>query len=152
MSKIKIGLELVPKSCWGTNLRSLLTSSEWKQISKHVRDRSKDTCHYCNTHSKKTHAHEVWSYDDSNCIQTLEDIHCVCEKCHLVKHFGYAKVQRRDKEAIEQLKVLNNCTDEEAMDHIADSFELWADRSSKSWKLDISKLNLILYMANIDTV
>jgi len=150
MSKMKIGLELVPKTCWGTNLRSLLTTTEWRQISKYVRDKSKNLCQYCGTCSKKTHAHEVWSYDDITCIQALEDIHCVCEKCHLVKHFGYAKVQKRDKEAIEQLKLLNNCTDEEAMAHIADCFELWADRSSKSWKLNVSKIALILYMANME--
>ena len=33
-------------------------------------------------------AHEIWTYDDANCVQTLERIHILCPRCHQVKHLG----------------------------------------------------------------
>jgi hypothetical protein len=144
----KVQLELIPKSCWGSNLRSLLTNAEWDSIRTKVKSEANHACSICQTTKGSLHAHEVWSFNDSSLIQKLESVICICSKCHLVKHFGFARVQKKDKEALEHFKVLNACTHDEAMEHVAESFELWAERSGKSWKLDISNLNKFLIKNN----
>lgn len=139
MSNIKHGLELVPRSCWASNLRHLLTDIEWHLIRTKVKREANFTC-YCCRGQGKLHAHEVWSYDDGSLIQKLEDVRCLCDKCHLVKHYGYARVKRKDKEALAQLIKINGCTEEEATTHIANSFTVWARRSQLVWRLDINNL------------
>lgn len=144
MSNIKHGLELVPRTCWASNLRSILTNQEWHIIRTKVKKEAQHTCLCCGKVGGNLHAHEVWSYNDITFIQKLEDIKCICDKCHLVKHYGYARVKRRDKEALEHLIEINKCTEEEAFDHISESFSIWADRSTYSWKLDITNLSKFL--------
>lgn len=132
---MKLKIELVPKTSWGNNARKLLTQTQWRRISKAVREKNK--CEICENPKQPFHCHEVWEYNMRTKIQTLVGLLCLCEKCHLVKHFGYAQVKGRDREAIKHLMEVNKCSLKRAQEHVFSSMNVWADRSTISWQINI---------------
>lgn len=139
MTNILLSLDLIPASSFGSNVRAIITRTQWSAISKHVRSQAYDTCQICQ--GEAVDCHERWSYDDSNGIQKLVWLIALCKRCHQVCHFGLARVQGKDKRARQHLMKVNNWTEKQAERHIKQSFEIWAQRSKKQWTLDISILN-----------
>lgn len=90
---MKLNFELVPKTCWHSNLRKMLKQNRWNQISKDVRDKANHKCEICGEECDRLEAHEQWEYDDVKHIQRLKRIIAVCPPCHQVIHIG--ATQRR---------------------------------------------------------
>lgn len=141
MKDLLLSIELVPKTAFFKNLRSILTKAQWDIIRHSVYSRAWGVCEVCNKSPEKfLDAHEVWHYDDVTQIQKLTGLVALCEPCHQVKHFGFATIQGKAKEAFNHFKLINNLTKSNAEKHIQHAFEIWAKRSSKNWTLDISYL------------
>jgi len=139
--------ELVPASNWEFNLRSILKQEDWKQISSDVR--SHGICMNCGGRGsaiKKDaghalEAHEEWSYDDKNHIQTLERIVALCPDCHLVRHIGYAStIGVADAVKIHMMAV-RNIDKNEARRIISDAFAEFDERSKYEWTLNLDNLS-----------
>jgi hypothetical protein len=142
LTKLILTIELVPETCFFSNVRSVLTKTQWANISKQVRAKVYDICQICGSSKRQPlHAHEVWHYDDTNYIQTLVGMIALCRSCHQVKHFGFARMQGREEQALKHLMKINKITKKEAEEHITNSFQQWAGRSKHHWKLDISHLS-----------
>jgi len=58
----------------------------------------------------------------------------------MVKHFGLAQVNGKEKVALKHFMKVNKVTKKVAEKYIANEFMVWATRSGKNWKLDISIL------------
>jgi hypothetical protein len=58
----------------------------------------------------------------------------------VVKHFGLAQIQGRGEKALKHLMQVNKMKRKDADQYITNAFTIWAERSSKLWKLDISIL------------
>lgn len=145
-SKIKrkqiLSIELVPRTCWFSNIRSIATNSEWNKIKKSTFSIANYECEICGGKGSKhpVECHEIWDYDDISKIQKLKGLIALCPSCHEVKHIGYANTQGRGDVAKAHLSKVNNWTIEQTNDYVSEQFEVWKERSKFDWKLDISFL------------
>ena len=86
--RMKLRIEPIPQSSWGTSLAALLPERDWDRIRKRVYRNAHYRCQICGAGKRTLHAHEVWRFDDRYATQTLVDIESACRLCHDVKHFG----------------------------------------------------------------
>lgn len=142
MTKLKLTIELVPSSSWFNNVRAILTRKQWDILRKQVYTQAWDTCQICGGVGSKhpVECHEIWHYDDNKLIQTLVGMIALCPNCHMVKHFGLAQVRKKDESALLHFMKVNDLKRKEAEKYIEEVFKKWAERSSKTWTLDISSL------------
>lgn len=138
----KLTIELVPKTCWFSNVRSEVSRAEWDTIRRRVYREADYICEICDGQgdAHPVECHEVWEYDDEAKIQKLVRMIALCSACHEVKHIGFATVRRRCKEALRHLAEVNDWTAEEAEEYVEQAFEEWEERSRHQWQLDISAL------------
>lgn len=138
----KLTIELVPSTCWFSNVRAVLTKAQWDILKRQVASAAYDTCQICGGVGPKhpVECHEIWNYDDKNLIQKLKGMIALCPACHMVKHIGFARIQGKEKQAIQHLMKINKMTRKAADTYINKAFECWKERSQKEWELDISSL------------
>ncbi len=110
-NKFILNFELVPDSCWYSNLRSLLSKAQWEFIKKDARERANGRCMICGRKSTRLETHEQWVYDENTNTQILSDVKAICPDCHRVIHFGLTSLRFDDTKRYENhfIKV-NNCT------------------------------------------
>lgn len=139
---MKLTIELVPQSCWFSNVRSEISSTQWAALRQQVCSAAWDTCQICGGTGDKhpVECHEIWEYDDQKLIQKLVGMIALCPDCHMVKHFGYATLRGKSEDAIKHLMKVNKLNKKQANKYIKDAFAIWQQRSAKQWTLDISIL------------
>lgn len=138
--KYKLQFELVPESCFCSNLRSVLPNGAWDIIRKKAYARAGGKCMICGAPSARLEAHERWEYDDENGVQKLADIVAVCRACHEVIHIGRTTLMGREKEASEHFMKVNGCTYAKYREALGEANAKHRERSAREWKLDISAL------------
>lgn len=141
--KRPLKMELVPKTCWYSNVRSNVSKDEWDRIRKEFYTNAGHKCEICDGRGTRhpVELHEVWDYDDDALVQTLENMIALCPACHEVKHMGLAGINGRDDIAKSWLQYVNEWSDEETETHIEECWRLWEERSNFDWTLDISILD-----------
>lgn len=148
---MKLHIELIPKTCWGSNLRTKLKKSDWDKIRKNIYSNEKMCCHICGEQCKSLDAHEVWEFDEKNHIQKLLEIIGVCKPCHNSIHYGRAQQIAYEKQAQEQFLKFNDC---EMIDLQEEFLRVQSDyiRRSKidNWKLDLSFIEKEGYVVKED--
>ncbi|MCQ2026828.1 hypothetical protein [Clostridium butyricum] len=136
---MKLHIELIPKTCWGSNLRTKFKKSDWDKIRKSVYEKEKMHCHICGIECKSLDAHEVWDFEEKNHIQKLIDIIGVCKECHSAIHYGRAQKIGYGEQAQKQFIKVNGC---DILDLQEELIRVKSDflRRSKinNWKLDLS--------------
>ena len=130
--KRKLSFQLVPSTCWYINLRSIIPN--WTEISNKIRQSNK--CDICGSQLGPFDAHEVWKYNDSIHIQTLDKIICVCKNCHNTIHIGHAQLEGTAEQAYNWYKNVNNVSDEQLEEDLIEAFDIWDFRSNFNWVLD----------------
>lgn len=146
---MKLTCELVPKTCWYSNVRSNVSASKWKKISQKTFLKANYTCEICgtckNTGSTKhgMEAHEIWEYTIEGDVrkQKLIRIQCLCKKCHMCKHPGLARIQGKLMVVLYHMMKINNINSNEVEKYLENVFLQWEYRSKFNWELDISWLN-----------
>jgi hypothetical protein len=144
-SPLKLTIELVPETCWGANLRDILTQAAWNRLRRQVYAHFGHRCAICGA-GGRLHCHEVWSYDDAAHVQHLEGCVALCEFCHHVKHFGMAGLlASKDKLDLERVIAhfcrVNGCDRARFRTHRDAAFALWRERSRYEWAVDLGALN-----------
>lgn len=139
----KLTIELVPKTCWFSNVRSCVSKKDWETLKKMTFLKAENKCEICGGKGKKwpVECHEIWEYNDAKKIQKLAGLIALCPSCHGVKHIGYAQLQGKFTETLCHLAIVNRWSYEKAQDYTDDQFELWEKRSQTSWVLDTSYLD-----------
>ena len=139
--KYKLNFELVPDSCWYSNLRSILSKKQWDFLRQDARDRAQGRCMICGKKTDKLDAHERWSYNEEKCVQKLEDIVAVCKDCHSVIHIGYTQLKGDVERAEKHFIKVNNCSYAEYRKALGIANEEHQRRNKISeWKLDLNYL------------
>ncbi|MGW7283920.1 DUF5710 domain-containing protein [Streptomyces sp. NPDC054847] len=138
-------VDLVPSSCWFTNVRSCVAPKDWERLRRMITARAGQRCEACGaTQDRETkrwlEAHERWTYDDERRVQTLRRLICLCTHCHTVTHFGFAQVRGLEDVALSHLMAVTGMTKAEAREHVEAAFEIWHARSQRSYSLDLSML------------
>lgn len=148
--KHKLTVELVPQSCWYTNVRSNVTQEEWDVIRKKSYRLANYRCEICGdvgTNQGVKHAvecHEIFEYDDENNIQTLVGLVSLCPYCHKVKHPGLANIRGEYPIVLKQLMKVNGMNEDEADGYLRDAFDQWERRSEHEWELNIDYVKTFL--------
>lgn len=139
---IILTIELVPKTCWYSNVRSEVSKDEWDKIKRTVSSSAGYKCEICNGKGPKwpVECHEIWSYD--NGVQRLERFIALCPSCHEVKHIGLATIKGRREIVVDHFAKVNVLSLEEANKYVLEAFNIWHTRSQHQWSLDISYLDV----------
>ena len=138
---MKLNFELVPDSCWYSNLRSLLPPGGWDIVRKKAYARAGGKCMICGASSVRLEAHEQWSYDERNCVQKLENVIAVCRACHEVIHIGRTQLAGREREASAHFMKVNGCTYAEYRRALGEANAAHIRRNKVAeWKLDLTLL------------
>jgi Domain of unknown function (DUF5710) len=138
-------VDLVPQSCWFTNVRTCVAAGDWDRVRQMVYRRTGDRCEACGRHRDpdagiQMEAHERWGFDDARGVQILRRLICLCGDCHGATHFGLASIQGRSAQALEHLALVTGTSRELAEAHADEAFGLWEQRSARTWDLDLSIL------------
>ena len=139
----KLTIELVPRTCWFSNVRSNVSRAEWDTIRKKTALEAGYKCETCGDKGKKwpVECHEIWAYDDNTLIQKLVGLISLCPPCHSVKHMGFTQLRDKELEATCHLAIVNKWTYRAAKSYIEAQFEVWKQRSEYQWLLDIDWLS-----------
>ncbi len=142
-------VELIPRSTFGKNLRSLLTREEWDRLRKKAYEKAKFHCEICGEDRKGLglECHEVWKYNDRKHTQTLKKLVALCTLCHMVKHYGYSIMQYGQdiKETLQyHIAKVNNWTLYKVGDHITDAFDKQMKRNRSTYTLNTTKAKELL--------
>ncbi len=139
---MKLTIELIPKTSFFTNVRSLVEDYEWDFIRKRCYEKANYRCEICFGKGPKwpVECHEIWHYDKKTQVQTLKGLIALCPACHEVKHFGLAQIRGRHEQALVHLKKVNECTDAVAYGIVKKAFAKWKERSKVKWELNVEYL------------
>ena len=140
-SRYKLNFELVPDSCWYSNLRTLLPPGGWDVVRKRAYARAGGRCMICGAPTARLEAHEQWEYDEQNCVQKLANIIAVCHACHSVIHIGRTQLTGGERAACEHFMKVNGCSYAEYRRALGEANADHARRNRVAeWKLDLSLL------------
>lgn len=147
---LKLTIELVPKTCFYSNVRSEVDKNTWDIIRWKTYRLANNKCEICSGVGDKwkVECHEIWFYDDKNYNQVLKGFIALCPNCHKTKHTGFSNLNGEIDIVIKQLMSVNNLSKEQAMQYITDSFDIWEKRSRFKWNLDISYIEKYLISQN----
>jgi len=129
-------VKLIPSSSWSASLANILSLSSWNALRDHFID-SRRACEECGD-PFRLEAHELWSYDVSSRIQTLQSIRCLCKDCHATQHLGFANITGKISSVFDRLCKINRIHDEERESYLVSIFEDFESRSKIEWAVDIS--------------
>ncbi|MFJ3408313.1 DUF5710 domain-containing protein [Promicromonospora sp. NPDC090134] len=81
-------VDLVPSTCWFTNVRSCVSPKDWDRLRRMITRRAGLRCEICGaTQDKETRrwleAHERWVYDGTTGVQRLVRLICLCQRSDL---------------------------------------------------------------------
>src|SRR5512146_3182184 len=138
-------VDLVPSSCWFTNVRSCVSEQDWERLRRMIVSRAGQRCEICGRQADRTagrwlEAHERWAYDAVTSVQALRRLICVCTDCHQTTHFGLATIKGRDVEALDHFCAVTRLSRRDAELHIEAAFEAWHALSLTTWDLDLGIL------------
>lgn len=100
MGRYKLNFSYIPKSAYGQNMRSVMTTYQWRKLSDYVR--SIGVCAGCwhKYNPSELEAHEVWTWKKSG-KQVLRRIIPLCKNCHRSVHIGRAYACGEEKQYAE---------------------------------------------------
>ncbi|MDO7867047.1 HNH endonuclease [Nocardioides jiangxiensis] len=150
-------VDLVPASCWFTNVRSHLAPADWDRVRRMVYERAGHRCEACGEPARPQQriwleAHERWAYDEAPTdepfasfgmpVQRLRRLVCLCTRCHETTHLGLAGLRGHHERAFDHLCAVNGWTRSRARIHVTEANRLFEERSRVEWLLDLNILLL----------
>lgn len=144
MTNIKLRPEMIPRTSFFVNLRSILSTAEWDLVRRDCYQRAGYRCEICNGKGSKhpVECHEVWDYNEQTGIQKLIRLIALCPSCHEVVHIGLAGIRGRTDHAVAHLQKVNNIDSDTAQHIVQEAWELWERRNKINWTLDVSAVQL----------
>ena len=79
-------VDLIPRSCWFTNVRSCVPDREWERIKRMITKRADNFCEACGAApdlqgGRMLEVHERWEFADVATTQRLKRLICLCTEC-----------------------------------------------------------------------
>jgi hypothetical protein len=138
----KLHVELVPRSCFFSNLRSNLSKRDWEKLRQLTIDNAHRKCEICSSdgNGSSLECHEIWHYDDDNNVQKLSGLVALCKACHRSKHMALARHKGWDGIAEDHLMRINGWERKTLNLYLEEAFRIFELRSEKNWTLDITWL------------
>jgi hypothetical protein len=142
MVKPKLTIELVPSSCFYSNVRSVLPTKVWDKLRKASYANAKFKCEICKGsgldqgYKHALECHEIWDYQSNN-TQTLKGLISLCPKCHQAKHIGRTIAIGKGKEIFKHIEVVNKWDAKTVEAYVGACFQEHKERSKVKWELNI---------------
>ena len=143
MAELKLTIDLIPKTSWYRNLRTIVGRRRWDGIRRQVYAAHDHRCAICGAEGQ-LNCHEIWCHDDDHGIQELVGFTALCNMCHHVKHFGQSQILAAQghldiEKVVEHFMRVNQC-DRDAFDtHVRTAFALWHRRSQREWTVELGE-------------
>jgi hypothetical protein len=156
MKKNELIIDLIPKTCWWSSVRAMVTPAQWDILRFATYKKADNKCEVCGGigtkqgFKHKVECHEIFEYDTETKTQKLTRLISLCPMCHLTTHFGRAQIMGKESNCINHMFKVNKWTMEKIKIHIAEAFRTYKERSKYVWKLDISLLNKEPYNLNLE--
>ena len=139
---LKLKMELVPESCWWSNVRNNINKEDWNLIKKDTHIKPGYKCEICGETGDEwpVECHEKWEYNNEDRIQKLTGFISLCPNCHKVKHMGHTQILGRNFqiEAMKRFMNINSLSKKDARLYYDYAFQEWRERSKIGWNFDIS--------------
>jgi hypothetical protein len=154
-NKPKLTVELIPKTCWWSSVRTMVTKKEWDKIRYIAYENANHKCKICKEIGKdqgfrhNLECHEIWEYNEKTYTQKLIGLIALCPLCHQVKHIGRALAMGRGTKTYDHMAKVNKWTLSDIQQHIDEAFLEYNLRSKHEWGLDITLLTNEPYSINI---
>lgn len=141
-SKPLLTCELVPRSTWAKNIRSLMPKELWDVVRKKAYRHAHYRCEICSGRGPQwpVECHEKWEYNERTKVQSLVKLVALCPSCHSVKHWGFSRINGKEAECREHIAFVNGWTKEQIDVHIEEVFQQWKALSRIRWEIDMSAL------------
>ncbi len=142
MPEFPLIIEMVPRTCFFSNLRSNLSKKDWEKLRQWRIHEANGRCEICGSlnYGRSLECHEIWRYDEDTRTQVLDGLVALCRECHRAKHMALAREMGWEDAARRHLMRINRWTAYEVDIHISRAFEIFEYRSQFQWKLDIQWL------------
>jgi hypothetical protein len=139
----RLSVELVPNTCWLSNVRSLVRERAWKRLAAEIAEDSGRRCEVCRGRGRQhaVECHEAWLYDERRRVQMLMRLQSLCPMCHRVKHLGRSVNVGYGEQACAWLARVNRWDQATTERYIDAVFSQWAARSQSAWTLDLTVLH-----------
>lgn len=135
---MKLTFELIPEHAFRQKARSLMSSSQWKQLKASVINRAQETCSICGAHTSDLMTHDSWSYEEETHTQKLLEVQAVCKDCHMVIHIGRTQKIGSEAQAMEHFLKVNACSFKEYLKEMIRAKEELEKRNQiPVWELDL---------------
>lgn len=142
------GPQLVPSSAWNSNLRAILSASEWKALRERVFAKHGKQCGYCRARPRSLDCHEIWSYSieagSSSGKQSLVKIQPLCRSCHMVCHIGFWSMQGKYDQVLAHMMRVRKLSKTAAALEVEQAFSTFDALSKFEWILDIGAVSLYI--------
>lgn len=140
----RLEVELVPETCWLSNVRSYMSERRWRKLAGERASRAGGRCVVCGGRGRRhaVECHECWLYDDNEHIQTLICLDALCPMCHRVKHLGRSIATGYRELACGWLARVNGWDAATTEWYVARVYEQWRERSQHEWTLDLTTLGV----------
>ncbi len=114
LGEARLGVDLVPRSCWFVNIRDHITGSKWNDLKKKAFRQSGYACEICGEKGDNhpVECHEIWHFDDEAKTQTLLGLIALCPSCHEVKHLGPAELKGKSVAIKQHMMEINGWSDQ----------------------------------------
>jgi hypothetical protein len=137
----RVTVDLIPETSFFRNVRSHVTRAQWASIRAVVIARAGGRCERCLAPTDAFDCDEVWRYEGTR--QILAGLAAVCKRCHAVKHFAHSELRGHGLRALRHMCKVNGWSQDQAIQHIAEAYATWEERSRIHWELDLSYLTHI---------
>lgn len=139
-------VDLVPETAWGQSVKNQLSRYWWRRVSRGVRKRADWACEICGdpedaTQNRYLSCHERWDWEDDHGVQRLARLMALCVACDSVTHLGRYLVDHDDDSVPRRhLAAVRGWSDEQTTRHIKQAWNLWRQRSTRSWTMNAAIL------------
>jgi hypothetical protein len=147
MSDRKLGINLIPRSSWFNNLRSMFPKERWDELRRGCYRKAGYVCEICGGRGEEwpVECHEVWDFSKHG-IQRLIRLIALCPMCHRCQHPGLAQIHGEFDNCIKHYMKVNGVSRKVAEREFDAAFEEWEERNETEWKLDISVLGVAKHL------
>ena len=146
MKKPKLTCELVPRTCFYSNVRSVLPTSVWDKLRKESYAKAKFKCEICKGsgldqgYKHALECHEIWDYQ-SDGTQMLKGLISLCPRCHQAKHIGRSIAMGYKTKIFKHIADVNKWDLKLVEAYVGACFQEHKERSKIKWTLNVKILN-----------
>lgn len=154
---VRVRFDMLPSEVWGSNLRTILTRTEWDRLRMQVCEMAGNKCQLCGGSvtsprgdRNRPDCHERWSFEalgEGRGVQRLVQLVALCPECHQTQHLGRAQLEGLLDVVRQRVAELNGWSDQEVEADMHRAADRYRALAGFAWDLDLSVLSNMISIA-----